>query len=80
MRRAGAGAARPRGGRRRGDGERRWRASQISGLDTIPAIIKRVGDEAAIAMALIENIQRENISNIHQCSVFKILLNSLYRY
>ena len=40
-------------------GERRWRATQIAGLDTIPAIIKPVSDESAIAMALIENIQQE---------------------
>ena len=45
-------------------GERRWRASQLAELDTIPAIIKPVGDEAAVVMALIENIQRENLNNI----------------
>ena len=39
-------------------GERRWRASQMAGLDTIAVIIKDVPDDAAIAMALIENIQR----------------------
>src|SRR5262245_52716679 len=39
-------------------GERRWRAAQIAGLATVPAVIRRVPDEAAIAMALIENIQR----------------------
>lgn len=54
-------------------GERRWRASQISGLDTIPAIIKRVGDEAAIAMALIENIQRENLNPIEEAMALKRL-------
>jgi len=47
-------------------GERRWRACQIVGLDTIPAIIKPVGDEAAIAMSLIENIQRENLNPIEE--------------
>uniref|UniRef100_UPI0035690AC1 ParB N-terminal domain-containing protein n=1 Tax=Neptunomonas sp. TaxID=1971898 RepID=UPI0035690AC1 len=41
-------------------GERRWRASQMAGLDEIPVIVKDVPDEAAIAMALIENIQRED--------------------
>ena len=40
-------------------GERRWRASQMAGLNSIPVVIKDVPDEAAIAMALIENIQRE---------------------
>ncbi|MFL2856763.1 MAG: ParB/RepB/Spo0J family partition protein [Pseudohongiellaceae bacterium] len=54
-------------------GERRWRASQIAGLDTIPAIIKRVGDEAAIAMALIENIQRENLNPIEEAMALKRL-------
>src|SRR4029078_1075344 len=41
-------------------GERRWRASQLAGLTTIPAIIRDVPDDVAMAMALIENIQREN--------------------
>ncbi|HEX2879682.1 MAG TPA: ParB/RepB/Spo0J family partition protein, partial [Polyangiaceae bacterium] len=43
-------------------GERRWRAAQIAGLEAIPAVIRRVPDEAAIAMALIENIQREDLN------------------
>lgn len=47
-------------------GERRWRATQLAGLDNIPAVIKDVGDEAALAMALIENIQRENLSAIEE--------------
>ncbi len=47
-------------------GERRWRASQIAGIDTIPAVIREVPDEAAIAMALIENIQRENLNPIEE--------------
>lgn len=47
-------------------GERRWRATQLAGLDTIPAVIRDVGDDAAIAMALIENIQRENLNPIEE--------------
>lgn len=47
-------------------GERRWRATQQAGLDTIPAIIRDVPDEAAIAMALIENIQREDLNPIEE--------------
>src|SRR5690606_15197012 len=47
-------------------GERRWRATQIAELDRIPAIIREVPDEAAIAMALIENIQRENLNPIEE--------------
>jgi ParB family chromosome partitioning protein len=54
-------------------GERRWRASQIAGLQSIPAIIKPVGDEAAIAMALIENIQRENLNPIEEAMALKRL-------
>ena len=47
-------------------GERRWRATQLAGLDTIPAIVRDVSDEAAIAMALIENIQRENLNPVEE--------------
>ncbi|GAA0701501.1 ParB/RepB/Spo0J family partition protein [Marinobacterium maritimum] len=47
-------------------GERRWRASQMAGLNQIPVIIRDVPDEAAIAMALIENIQRENLNPIEE--------------
>ena len=54
-------------------GERRWRATQMAGLDTIPAIVKPVDDEAAIAMALIENIQRENLNPIEEAMALKRL-------
>src|SRR5690606_7879243 len=47
-------------------GERRWRATQQAGLDSIPAVIREVPDEAAIAMALIESIQRENLNPIEE--------------
>lgn len=47
-------------------GERRWRASQLAGLERIPAMVRDVSDEAAIAMALIENIQREDLSPIEE--------------
>ena len=47
-------------------GERRWRATQQAGLATIPAIIRELTDEAAIAMALIENIQREDLNAIEE--------------
>jgi ParB family transcriptional regulator, chromosome partitioning protein len=47
-------------------GERRWRAAQLVGLDTIPAVIRHVADEDAIAMALIENIQRENLNPLEE--------------
>lgn len=47
-------------------GERRWRAAQIVGLDKIPAVIKEVNNESAAAMALIENLQRENLNPIEE--------------
>jgi ParB family chromosome partitioning protein len=49
-------------------GERRWRATQLAGLDIIPAMIRDVSDEAAIAMALIENIQREDLNPIEEAA------------
>ena len=54
-------------------GERRWRATQLAGLDTIPAVIRHVPDEAAIAMALIENIQRENLNPLEEAIALKRL-------
>lgn len=47
-------------------GERRWRATQQAGLDSIPAIVRQVSDEASIAMALIENIQREDLNPMEE--------------
>jgi ParB family chromosome partitioning protein len=47
-------------------GERRWRATQLAGLDTVPVIIRDVPDDAAIAMSLIENIQRENLNSMEE--------------
>ncbi len=47
-------------------GERRWRAAQLAGLQDIPAVIRDVNDQAAIAMALIENIQRENLNPMEE--------------
>lgn len=47
-------------------GERRWRASKLAGLATIPALVRNVSDEAAIAMALIENIQREDLNPLEE--------------
>jgi ParB family chromosome partitioning protein len=47
-------------------GERRWRAAQLAGLPEIPAIIRQIPDDAAIAMALIENIQREDLNPLEE--------------
>ena len=54
-------------------GERRWRASQLAGIDRIPAVVREVSDESAIAMALIENIQRENLNAIEEAEALKRL-------
>ncbi|QLG89330.1 ParB/RepB/Spo0J family partition protein [Chitinibacter bivalviorum] len=47
-------------------GERRWRAAQLAGLTEIPALVREIADEAALAMALIENIQRENLNPLEE--------------
>jgi ParB family chromosome partitioning protein len=49
-------------------GERRWRATQLAGLESIPVIVRNVSDETAIAMALIENIQREDLNPIEEAA------------
>lgn len=54
-------------------GERRWRAAQLAGLDTIPCIIKDVSDEATIAIALIENIQREDLNAMEEATALQRL-------
>lgn len=55
-------------------GERRWRAAKIVGLKSVPCLIKNVEDDAAIAIALIENIQRENLNAMEEAIAFKRLL------
>ncbi|HEX5314639.1 MAG TPA: ParB/RepB/Spo0J family partition protein [Gammaproteobacteria bacterium] len=47
-------------------GERRWRAAQLAGLATVPAIVREVADRAAVAVALIENIQREDLNALEE--------------
>ncbi|CWP14356.1 chromosome segregation protein [Neisseria meningitidis] len=54
-------------------GERRWRAAQIAGLTEIPAVIKTISDETALAMGLIENLQRENLNSIEEAQGLKRL-------
>ena len=56
-------------------GERRWRAAQLAGLAEIPAIIRQVPDDAAIAMALIENIQRENLNPLEEGRALERLIS-----
>jgi ParB family chromosome partitioning protein len=56
-------------------GERRWRAAQIAGIEDIPAIIREVPDEIAIAMALVENIQREDLNPIEEARALRRLVD-----
>ncbi len=55
-------------------GERRWRAAQIAGLADVPAVVRRVDDEAAVAMSLIENIQRENLNPLEEALALSRLI------
>jgi ParB family transcriptional regulator, chromosome partitioning protein len=73
---------RPLGGRIPGEsqryeiiaGERRWRAAQMAGLEQIPAVIRDVPDEAAVSMALIENIQREDLNPLEEAGALLRLI------
>jgi ParB family chromosome partitioning protein len=47
-------------------GERRWRAAQLAGIDEVPAIVREISDQTTIAMALIENIQREDLNPVEE--------------
>jgi len=55
-------------------GERRWRAAQQAGIETIPALVREVDDEMAVAMALVENIQRENLNPLEEATALKRLV------
>jgi ParB family chromosome partitioning protein len=59
-------------------GERRWRAAQKAGLAEIPALIKEVPDQAVVAMALIENIQRENLSPLEEAQALSRLIQEFH--
>ncbi len=56
-------------------GERRWRASQMAGLHEIPAIVREIPDQAAAAMSLIENIQREDLNALEEASALRRLID-----
>ena len=56
-------------------GERRWRAAQLAGLTEVPALIREVSDESALAMSLIENIQRENLNPLEEAMGIQRLIN-----
>jgi ParB family chromosome partitioning protein len=55
-------------------GERRWRAAQMAGLHEVPAVVRRVADGAAVAMSLIENIQRENLNPLEEARALDRLI------
>lgn len=56
-------------------GERRWRAAKLAGLTEVPALIREVADESALAMSLIENIQRENLNPLEEALGIQRLIN-----
>ncbi len=58
-------------------GERRWRASQKAGLQKIPAIVKVIGDEKLLELALIENIQRQELNAIEEAKAYKNLIETI---
>jgi ParB family chromosome partitioning protein len=55
-------------------GERRWRATQLAAVDTVPAVVRDVPDQVTVAMALIENIQREDLNPLEESSALKRLI------
>jgi ParB family transcriptional regulator, chromosome partitioning protein len=59
-------------------GERRWRAAQLAGLARIPAIIREIPDEKLLELALIENIQRQELNPIEEANAYKRLIESLH--
>src|SRR3990170_1635172 len=58
-------------------GERRWRASKIAGRETVPAIIERFDDATALEIALIENLQREDLSPLDEASIYSKMTGEL---
>lgn len=56
-------------------GERRWRAAQLAGLAEVPTLVREIADEAALAMSLIENIQRENLNPLEEAAGIKRLID-----
>jgi ParB family transcriptional regulator, chromosome partitioning protein len=56
-------------------GERRWRAAQMAGLEEVPALVREVPDDATLAMALIENIQREDLNPMEEAAGVQRLID-----
>jgi len=69
--------------RRRGNqyeliaGERRWRAARLAGISRVPVVVKEVPDESLLEIALIENIQRENLNPIEEAQAYKKLIETV---
>ena len=59
-------------------GERRWRAAQMAGLEEVPALVREVPDDAALAMSLIENIQRENLNPMEEAAGLSRLVEEFH--
>ena len=59
-------------------GERRWRAAQLAGLSQVPVLVRKVPDNAALAMALIENIQRENLNPLEEATGIQRLIGEFH--
>ncbi|GJM47541.1 chromosome partitioning protein ParB [Weissella soli] len=58
-------------------GERRWRASQLAGLATIPAVVRKFDDTTMLQAAILENLQREDLSPIEEAQAYKMMMTSL---
>ena len=58
-------------------GERRFRASKLAGMQTIPAIVKDFSDEEMMQIALLENLQRENLTSIEEAKAYKSIIESM---
>lgn len=56
-------------------GERRWRAARMAGLETVPAVVRPIADETAMAVALIENIQREDLNPLEEAAALQRLID-----
>src|SRR4029079_13925379 len=58
-------------------GKRRWRAAEMAGLTTIPAVVRNVSDDKVVEIALIENIQREDLNPVEEARAYKKLIDTL---
>jgi ParB family transcriptional regulator, chromosome partitioning protein len=66
---------RPQGGYELVAGERRWRAAREAGIDTLPALVREVGDRDSLLLALVENVARENLSPVEEARAYAALVD-----